>query len=173
MRRAVLASILAALFAFTALVGSAVAVPPTAPTWHRLNPFTDSGLAEHEQLHCLTNRQWVCRYDKAAEPGLNWDRTIGMFHGRVVDLATWECPEWLGAEVCGEVTMVVGGTINFANADGSAFRVGNELIFTSGDGVAPLYVHWPEFEFACAWYETFEDALTADPEMGGNCVFAP
>jgi hypothetical protein len=172
MRRAVLASILAALFALTALVGPALAVPPTAPTWHRLNPFTDSGLAEHEQLHCLTNRQWVCRYDKAPEPGLNWDRTIGMFHGRVVDLATWDCPEWLEG-VCEEAAMVVAGKINFANADGFAFQVRNELIFTSGDGVAPLYVHWPDFGFACAWYESFDDAVAADPAMEGNCLLAP
>jgi hypothetical protein len=66
--------------------------------------------------------------------------------------------------------MVVAGKINFANADGSAFHVWNELIFTTGDGVAPLYVHWPDFGFACAWYDSFEDAVAADPAMEGNCL---
>jgi hypothetical protein len=160
--------------AVAALAGPAVAVPETAPTWHRLNPFTDSGMPEHEQLRCLTNRQWVCRYDKAPEPqlGFTWDRTIGMFHGRELDLDSWDCAEWLG-EVCDEATMVVAGQINFANANRFAFQVWNELIFTSGDGLAPLYVHWPDFGFACAWYGSLEDAMAADPNMEGNCLLAP
>ena len=171
MKRGVLAFV-AALVALTVLAGPAAAVPPTAPTWHRLNPFTDSGLPEHEQLHCLTNRQWVCRYDKApATDDFTWDRTKGSFHGREVDLATWDCPEWLAAEVCAEVTTVVAGKMNFANANGSASHIWMELIFTEGDEVAPLYVHWVEFGFACAWYDSFSDALAADPGMEGNCVF--
>jgi hypothetical protein len=171
--RRIIGPLIAALLALIAATTPVSALPPQADTWHRLNPFTDSGLPEHEQLQCLTNRQWVCRYDKAPGEGFAFDRTIGMFHGRDVDVAAWDCPDWFATDVCEGATQVVAGTMNFSPAAGPAFRVSQELIFTDGDGVAPLYVHWIDFGFACPWYGSFEDALSANPEVQGDCFVAP
>ena len=58
-----------------------VAAPPHLETWHRLNPETADSAAEHEQLHCLPGRQWVCRYDKLPEPELE----LTVWYGAIYD----------------------------------------------------------------------------------------
>lgn len=169
------ASVIVALLALLILALPASAAPPHLETWHRLNPFTDEGPPEHERLQCLPGVQWVCRYDKVPEPelGFNWDRNIGMFHGRDVT-ASWECPEWFPEEICGGTEQVIGGVIVFnAAAGGGALRTGYELIFTSGDGIAPLYIHWPDGGFVCAWYGSLADAIAANPDASADCTFAP
>ena len=167
------ASIVVAALALLMLALPAAAAPPHLETWHRVNPFTDEGPPEHERLQCLPGVQWVCRYDKVPEPelGFFWDRTIGMFHGRDVT-ASWECPEWFPEEICGGTVQVIGGVITFSTAGGGAFRTGNELVFTDGDGIAPLYVYWTDSGFVCPWYGSLEDAIDANPEFSGDCIFA-
>ena len=168
-----IASVVVAVLALLVLALPGAAAPPHLETWHRLNPFTDDVAPEHERLQCLPGVQWVCRYDKVPEPelGFNWDRTIGMFHGRDVT-TSWECPEWFPEEICGGTEQVIGGVINFSQAGGGAFRTRNDLVFTSGDGIAPLYVYWPDSGFVCPWYGSFADAIDANPDALPDCIFA-
>ena len=106
-------SIVIALFGLLVLVAPTSAAPPHVETWHRLNPATDDVAPEHERLQCLPNRQWVCRYDKVPEPDLelNWDRTIGMFHGRDFAFTQADCPEWFPDEICEAAELVIVGSI--------------------------------------------------------------
>jgi hypothetical protein len=168
-------TIFLALFALLLSAAPVSAAPPHLETWHRLNPDTENVAAEHERLQCLPGVQWVCRYDKVPDPGYHWDRTIAMFHGRdITDIA--ECPTpdepWFPQEICDGATQVIAGTAHFSVADGGAFRTGQALIFTDGDGLAPLYIYWFDFGFICPWYVTFQDAVDANPDVVDDCVFA-
>jgi hypothetical protein len=166
-------SIAIALIGILVLVAPASAAPPHRETWHRLNPATEDVAAEHEQLHCLPGVQWFCRYDKVSGAGLHWDRTIGLFHGRDFAFTQDDCPEWFPTEICGGAEQVIVGRITYVQAEGGVFRTGNALIFTDGDGIAPLYVYWFDLGFVCPWYGSFADALAANPTGEFDCVFAP
>ena len=157
-------SILLALFGVLVLVTPVSAAPPGLETWHRVNPESPDSAPEHERLQCLPGVQWVCRYDKIPEPELefNWDRTIGMFHGREFELNADDCPEWL-TDVCEATDRAVGGWITYVLDDGGAFKTGHALLFTDDPNLAPLYVWWFDFGFACPWYESFGDARAANP----------
>jgi len=165
-----------ALFALFVLVGPTSAAPPHLETWHRLNPATEEVAPEHERLQCLPGVQWVCRYDKVPEPDLelNWDRTIGMFHGHAFAFTREECPEWFPTEICEAAEQVIVGRITIVLDEGGAFKTGHALIFTDGVDVAPLYVYWIDQGFVCPWYESFEDAIAANPTgTEVDCIFAP
>ena len=166
-------SVVLALVALLFLAAPAMAAPPQLESWHRLNPDPANEAPEHEQLQCLPGVTWVCRYDKVAEAGFHWDRTIAMFHGRDVT-AVAECPDWFPTEICEGTEQVIAGVSNFSLAGGGAFRTGQALIFTDGDGIAPLYVYWIDNGFVCPWYESFADALAANPDFSADdCIFAP
>lgn len=170
-------TIFLALFALLFTAAPVSAAPPHLETWHRLNPDSENVAPEHERLQCLPGVQWVCRYDKVQEPGdFHWDRTIAMFHGRDIT-AIAECPTatepWFPMEICDGAVQVIAGTAHFSVAEGGAFRTGQALILTDGDGIAPLYVYWFEFGFVCPWYGSFEDALAANPDIEADCAFAP
>lgn len=166
-------SILLALFGLMVLVMPASAAPPQVETWHRLNPATEDVAPEHERLQCLPNLQWVCRYDKLSGDGLHWDRTIGMFHGRDFAFTQADCPEWFPSEICEAAQQVIVGQITYAVDEGGAFRTGHALIFTDGVEVAPLYVYWFDLGFVCPWYESFDDAVAANPTgEEQDCTFA-
>lgn len=167
-------SVVIGLLALLLVAAPAVAAPPHLEVWHRLNPATEDVAAEHEQLHCLPGVQWVCRYDKAPDDGLHWDRTIGMFHGREFAFTQDDCPEWFPSEICEGAVRVIVGSITYVVDEGGAFRTGHALIFTDGDGIAPLYVYWFDAGFVCPWYESFDDALAANPTLeAADCIFAP
>ena len=171
-------TIILALFALLLTAAPAAAAPPHLETWHRLNPDIDGPAPEHERLQCLPGVQWVCRYDKVPEAGdFNWDRTIAMFQGRdITDIAECPTPEepWFPQEICDGAIQVIAGTAHFSVADGGAFRTGQALIFTDGDGIAPLYVYWIDNGFVCPWYESFADALAANPDFSADdCIVAP
>ena len=170
-QRAPARSLFLALFALLVLAAPVSAAPPHLETWHRLNPATDDSAAEHERLQCLPGVQWVCRYDKLREPGdFNWDRTIAMFHGRDIT-GDLDCPEWF--EVCDEAEQVIAGWATFSLFDGGAFKTGQALVFTDGEGIAPLYVYWIDFEFACPWYESWDLALAANMDGSADDCFTP
>jgi hypothetical protein len=164
-------SIIIALFGLLVLVAPTSAAPPHVETWHRLNPATEDVAAEHERLQCLPNLQWVCRYDKVPEPDLHWDRTIGMFHGRDFEFTEADCPAWFPTEVCEAAEQVIVGWITYVDDEDGPFKTGHALIFTDGVDVAPLYVYWFDLGFVCPWYETFEDAVAANPTGGQDCIF--
>jgi hypothetical protein len=167
-------SILIALLGILVLVAPASAAPPHRETWHRLNPATEESAPEHERLQCLPGVQWVCRYDKLPDPGLHWDRTIGIFHGRDFAFTQDDCPDWFPTEICEAAEQVIVGRITYVLAGGGTFRTGHALIFTDGLDVAPLYVYWFDAGFVCPWYESFEDALAANPTgTETDCIFAP
>lgn len=166
-------SVLIALIGLLIIAAPASAAPPQLETWHRLNPANEDQGPEHEQLHCLPGEQWVCRYDKAPDAGFHWDRTIGMFHGRDFAFTQDDCPEWFPSEICEGAEQVIVGSITYVLAGGGAFRTGHALIFTDGDGIAPLYVYWFELGFVCPWYGSFEDAQAANPSGEFDCVIAP
>jgi hypothetical protein len=134
-----------------------------AMAWHRLNPFdTKTGEPEHERFTCVETDGWRCRYDKLPENalGLSWDSTKGSFEGA----DGGSCPVHLLGDVCESVTLVVEGTTTFRPWTGPAFSEPQQLLFTSGEGgLAPLYVHWVDGDFACPWHATWEAALGADP----------
>lgn len=165
-------SILLALIGLLVLVTPATAAPPHLETWHRLNPATEESAPEHERLQCLPGVQWVCRYDKLPGEDLNWDRTIGMFHGRDFAFTQEDCPAWFPTEICEAAEQVIVGSITYVLDEGGTFRTGHALIFTDGVEVAPLYVYWFELGFVCPWYDSFDDAVDANPTgTEQDCVF--
>ena len=173
-RRGRAPSAVIALFGLLLLVTPATAAPPHQETWHRLNPATEDSAAEHERFQCLPNRQWVCQYDKLPEPELelNWDRTIGRFHGRDFAFTQDDCPDWFPTEICEGAEQVIVGTITYVPDGGRAFKTGHALIFTDGVEVAPLYVYWFDFGFLCPWYDSFEEAVAANPTgTETDCIF--
>jgi hypothetical protein len=141
---------------------------PGAESWDRLNPFgTRTGEPEHERFTCLEGDVWRCRYDKLPEHQLDfsWDQTKGIFVGA----AGGECPQHLLGDLCAHVTHIVTGTAVYRPWDGAAFGVPHQLLFTNeAEGLAPLYVHWVDQEFACPWHATWDDALGADPACFGT-----
>lgn len=170
--RALARSLFLALFALLVLVAPVSAAPPQLQEWHRLNPDPANVAPEHEHLLCLPGVQWVCRYDKLPEADFHWDRTIAMFQGRDIT-ADAECPEWFPDEICDGTEQVIAGVAHFRVDGGGAFRTGQALIFTDGDGIAPLYVYWIDNGFVCPWYGSFTDALAANPDASADdCIFA-
>ena len=133
-----------------------------ASTWHRLN---SDGDGEHERLMCAAGNPWSCIYDKLPEPslGLHWDNTTGKFMGNGQE--TW-CPDEWAAEICQHVV----GTVVGATSYSPGFTWWENLVFTDGDGVAPLYMYvvGPYWEGMCPWYSTWADALAND----SACIFA-
>jgi hypothetical protein len=182
MRRLVSAILVGLVWAAIAALPAAGS-PPAPGAWHRLNPDQTNPAPEHERLTCSEGSSWSCRYDKVAEPELNfhWDGTVGTFTGGDVTTA-WTCPGWFPASVCTNVTQVVRGNIRFAFTDGSRFFTRQELVVAEVAGAQVLYVHWVQFGFACPWYRTFDEALAANPFPvpfngtdwpAADCVSAP
>jgi len=167
--RALLLSLLGVLL----LAAPVSAAPPHLETWHRLNPATEDVGPEHEVLLCLPGVEWVCRYDKVAEPGFHLDRTMGMFHGRDFAFTQEDCPDWFPTEICEGTEQVIVGSITYVQAGGGAFKTGHALLLTDGEGIAPLYLYWFDVGFVCPWYGSFADALAANPSGEGDCIFAP
>ena len=155
-------SILLALLGTLLLVAPSTAAPPHLQTWHRLNPAPAGADPEHERFQCLPGVTWVCRYDKVPGTGLHWDRTIATFHGKDIT-AVWECPDYFDEAVCDGTEQVIGGVATYVQDEGGAFRTGHELILTDGDGIAPFWINWTDFGFACPWYGTFAEAQAANP----------
>ena len=143
----------------------AIAAPPIGQ-WHRLNPGTES---EHEILTCdEVGAHWTCAYDKVAEPGFHIDDTTGMFQGRNVT-GSWTCPSWFTDEICDNVVAVYSGRATYFLDGGGRFRVDQEYIVTEIDGQSVLYQHWVD-QFACPWFRTFGEALTANPGSEIDCL---
>ena len=160
MRRAV-------AFAVAGLLLMLLVAPVSAgrgSTWHRLNP----DVAEHERLICAAGSPWLCTYNKLPEPDLHWDTTTGKFMGN--DQATW-CPEDWASEICEHAVQTVVGATSYNTAENGSFTWWENLIFTDGDGVAPMYMYvvGPVWSGMCPWYTTWADAL-ANPNA---CLFAP
>ena len=171
--RLAVAIVLAALAML--FLGAPALAQPQVMTWHRLNPGVDENAAssEHERFECMTGVRWVCRYDKVADEGFAWNRTIGTFHGRDIT-DSWDCPEWFAAALCNGTEQVISGQIVFVRGGGPALRVTNELILTDGSGdLAPLYIYWPDGGFVCPWYGTFAEARAANTGFAFDCDLAP
>ena len=151
------------------------AAPPQLQEWHRLNPFVGDTPPEHEQLACLPGVQWTCRYDKAPDPDLFWDRTIAMFHGRDIT-AIAECPteEWFPVEVCDAAEQVIAGVVDLQRCQWRRLQdgPGADLHQRRGRPRAPVLCCF-DFGFICPWYESFADAVAANPDASPDCVFAP
>ena len=159
---------------------SADASGPTdlAGIWHRLNPSQSQAnpVPEHEQLEChrtMNGSSWACRYFKIPEPrlGFGWDTTRGTFAGRDVT-ATWNCPEWFPQTICNNVVQVVEGTFTFDPASGTPFSSFQDLVVIRANGEKQLYDYWVG-AFACPWFESFDEALGANPSRTGDCLVAP
>jgi hypothetical protein len=142
--------------------------------WHRLNPdFVADTNNEHERQTCRENGASLsCFYDKIPEslPGFTWNSTTGDFTGRNVT-SSWTCPAWFPAEVCANTTAVYSGVAVYHPASGQPFTVAHEAVFTSLGGEPVLYLHWVGL-FACPWYQTFAEALAANPAHAGDCAVA-
>jgi hypothetical protein len=162
--RARSARILGTLLALMSVAAFALPVSASATpsTWHRLNPGVSSP-PEHERLICVTTTLDRCRYDKLPHPalGFQWNRTSGVFIGSDAS-SSWTCPDWFPASICGNLERVSTGTGTFFPQGGSSFSVGQDLIVTELAGQSVLYVHWHD-QFVCPWFETFDDALAANP----------
>ncbi|NJD27691.1 MAG: hypothetical protein FIA92_05285 [Chloroflexi bacterium] len=145
-----------------AIVLVAVSAPAAAgsgSTWHRNN--YGSG---HERFHCADGNVWQCTYDNVREPDMTWNpKSMGLFNGTAQD-AAW-CPGWARA-VCDHATTIVVGATTYGLNEPGAFTWWEEVIFTDGDGVAPMYRYYigPQFEAMCPWYATWSDALANDFE---------
>jgi hypothetical protein len=155
MRRIV--SVVAAALLLGALVGPAAGAA-TASTWHRDNYGNG-----HERLICTTTSGvWQCRYDTMPNyPAGFIGNGIGEFTGSAADDA-W-CPDWAPA-VCGHVQGYVVGATVYGRSQ--PVTIWEELIFTDGDGVAPMYMYLvgPGYPAVCPWYQTWDEALANDYE---------
>ena len=173
-----LSALIVFLVAGLAVPAASAAAPQSTSTWHRLNPDQSNPAPEHERLRCIEAAVWVCRYDKVAEPALNfsWNRITAQFIGRDIT-ASWTCPDWFTE--CGSVTQVVEGTATYRGEVAHPFKVLIDLIFIDDEAV---YVAWVEFGFACPYYPSLAAALAANPfpvPFNGvdwpeqDCIFAP
>jgi len=154
---------------FTGLLLVALAAPATSAgvnsTWHRFNPGTPG---EHERLVCVGGDVWHCTYGKLPEVklDLHWDTGRGVFVGTEADLGQVSCPVWAGnGDVCAHAQRIVVGATAYTGP--KTRTLWQELIFTDGDGVAPMYQYLAGPDIGrgavCPWYRTFEEAQ-ADSE---------
>jgi hypothetical protein len=127
MRRILPVLVAGLLLAALAAPASGAATPST---WHRDNYGNG-----HERLICTsTSGVWQCRLDTMPNyPADVRNNDIGELTGSAQD--GW-CPEWAG-DVCGHVQQIVVGALVFS-ARQSPFTVWDELLFTDGEGVAPM-----------------------------------
>lgn len=53
-------------------------------------------------------------------------------------------------------------------------EIGHTTFNAPPRAIPPLYVYWFDLGFVCPWYESFEDALAANPTGAEqDCVFGP
>jgi hypothetical protein len=158
------------------LLAGLLAVPSTAASasqavWHRLNPGSSLATSEHERLSCAQSGvALVCRYDKLPDPGFAWNATTGTFRGTDVT-AGWDCPEWLGPEICDHVVAVYEGAATYVGRpqSGPPLTAVQDHIIVQDGARQVLFQYWID-QFACPWYPTFAEALAADPSLGFDCV---
>jgi hypothetical protein len=133
-------------------------------TWHRLNGNFPNA-PNHERIRCVHDSNlWLCRYDKVAEPDLNfsWDSTKGQFAGFDVT-RTWSCPAWFPPSICSSITAVVSGTFRYFPAQGGPpVDVREDLVFSGTGKSRRLNVYFVD-QFVCPWFPTFAKALKANP----------
>ncbi|HET9681400.1 MAG TPA: hypothetical protein VFP19_05115 [Candidatus Limnocylindrales bacterium] len=139
----IVAGLLVAAFAAPASAGTS--------TWHR-----DNYGGGHERLVCsATSGVWQCRYDSLPISQNDQGTGDGQFRGTVSTTA-W-CPDWAGV-VCEHATRFVVGAMIY----GQNLTIWQELIFTDGDGVAPMYMYLvgpgEPFPAICPWYPTWTQA---------------
>lgn len=155
MRRMVPVFVAALLVA--AFAGSASA--ESTSTWHRDNYGNG-----HERLVCTaTSGVWTCRYDTLPISQNDQGSAAGQFRGTLTPADDTWCPDW-AAIVCQHATRyVVGATIY-----GQSATVWEELIFTDGNGLAPMYMYLvgpaAAFPAVCPWYRTWTEALANSHE---------
>ena len=104
--------------------------------------------------------------------GLHIDETTGAFRGHDIT-DRWECPDWFDAEICENVTAVYAGPATYYPDSGTPFTVKQQYVFTDLSGQPVLIQYWPAFGFACPWFETFAEAMAANPTGDFDCMFAP
>ncbi len=133
-------------------------------TWSRLNPDQANPTPEHEVLRCGGYASIICRYDKQPEPELGFtmppDSTSGYFAGQDAT-AGWACPAGFG-DFCDSVVFVASGVSTYDRSDGSQLVVNQDLVVGSVNGQSVLYIYWVDDGFACPWYRSFGDALSAN-----------
>jgi hypothetical protein len=160
MKRFLVALVLSMLAGWAVPAGAAAARPhkPHTSTWHRLNPDQANPTPEHERIRCRAGAVWVCRYDKVAEPGLNFtrDRTTATFVGRDVT-GRWACPAWFNE--CAAVTRAVDGVARIRPEGEQPFEIRVTYVFLEQ---RVLYVLIPD-AIACPWFSSFRRALAANP----------
>ena len=174
MRRTTLAGlVLATLVPLMAAVpASAGLSAPLAGEWNRLSVDQSNPAPEHELLRCVQNDgaqpasadNWLCRYSKRPEPGLNfyWNNRQGFFSGRDIT-ATWACPTWFASTICSNVVQVVEGTMTFTQPSVDfSFAVLEDLVVTQSGTHQTLYAYWVGL-FYCPWFRTFDEAVAANP----------
>ena len=138
-----------------------------AGIWHRLNPRQSQAVPgpEHELLACHSAAAaWDCRYFKLPMPELNfeWNSTTGRFHGNDIT-ATWTCPAWFPSSLCSSVAQVVEGQFVYDLAVGGTFSNVQDLVVTRTAGQERVYDYWVGSAFACPWFQSFDEALAANP----------
>lgn len=149
----------------------AVTAAANQVTWHRFNPGTSLATSEHERLRCVqTTPTLVCRYDKVPDAGLSWNPAIGTFRGTDVT-ASWECPEGFGPAICDHVVAVFEGGTTYVPKPNGAHPVtfAQDHIIVQDGARQVLYQYFID-QFACPWYETFAEALSANPNVSFDCV---
>ena len=164
------------IFPLVLLLAGLLAVPSTAASatqavWHRLNPGSDLATSEHERLSCAqAGVALTCRYDKVPDPGLAWNATTGTFRGRDVT-ADWECPEWLGSDICDHVVAVYEGATTYVAKPhaGPPLTAAQDHIIVQ-DGARQVLIQYWIGQFACPWYSTFAEAIAANPGLGFDCA---
>ena len=156
------------------LLALAVVAPASAQgggVWHRLNPALGAPGDEHERLTCVERGPTLsCVYDKVVEddPRYTWNATTGVFHGRDIT-AAWACPEFFG-DLCADVVAVYRGPATYFPEDGRPFTVVEEYVVLESGGERVLYQYWVG-QFACPWFDTWAEALAANPGSDPDCLF--
>jgi len=139
--------------------------PGLAGVWDRLNPDQENPTPEHEVLRCGGHEAWYCIYDKHPEPLLGFsqppDATFGQFRGEDIT-SEWTCPAWFGAR-CEATALVASGVMRYHYPDGSSLDVSQDLVLLEQGGEQVLYAYWVNYSFACPWYRSFDQALSANP----------
>jgi Calx-beta domain/RTX calcium-binding nonapeptide repeat (4 copies) len=130
--------------------------------WHRLSADRSQTAPEHERFQCAEGSTWTCAYSKVPEPALNfqWNGQRGTFTGLPIPPGHWPCPTWFPSKICANVNRVAQGIASFGPA--STFSIREELIVTKTGNHEQMYVYWVG-QFVCPWYQTFEEALAANP----------
>jgi hypothetical protein len=90
----------------------------------------------------------------------------------------WPCPTWFPSKICANVDRVAQGIASFGPA--STFSIREELIVTKTGNHEQMWNYWVG-QFVCPWYQTFDEALAANPfprPFNGtwpaqDCTFAP